>query len=224
MRNNGPCVIAKGEATAQITLNTEHVEVPDNIRFSDECGHWTFLTSTSNGNLKNLFFRNNGSALPIGGKFCAFRFNVKAKTNSAGISTITLASSLSATAKSSDMNGNNQSAYTEITIVGSTQPVPAVAELLKLEGKPDDCYAKLKWETALKADSFVVEAGFDKVNFERVGMVNTINGTGDKDYKYEAYQGNSRKYYRLKIISKEGSTSYSTITEVQTNCKVKKGF
>src|SRR5688500_5253943 len=61
MRNNGPCVIAKGEATAQITLNTEHVEVPDNIRFSDECGHWTFLTSTSNGNLKNLFFRNNGS-------------------------------------------------------------------------------------------------------------------------------------------------------------------
>lgn len=223
MRNNGPCEIPKGEATAQITLNTEHVEVPSDIRFSDECGHWTFLTSTSSGNQKNLFFRNNGSALPVGGKFCAFRFSVKAKTKSAGISTITLASSLSASAKSSDMNGNNQSAYTEINIAGPAIPKPPVAEILKLEGKPDDCYAVLKWKTPLAVDSFEIETAFDKVNFEKTGSV-PGSTSGDHDYKFESYQANSRKYYRLKIIQKNGSFTYSTIAEVQTTCKVKKGF
>jgi hypothetical protein len=227
MRNNGPCEIPKGEATAQITINTDHLEITGDLQFSDDCGNWTFLTATTSGNLKNLFFRNNGGALPVGGKICAFHFNVKAKSKSPGTSTITLASSLSASAKTADMNGNNQSAYTEVIIKGNkAEPkLPPVKEnkpLVKLDAKADDCTAVLKWETPA-AESFDIETSTDKTNFSSIGTLakNTDNSV---EYKYETYQGNARKYYRVKITNTDGTTEYSSIVELETKCKVKKGF
>src|SRR4051812_31618500 len=55
MHNNGPCAIPVGQATAQITINLDHMEISDNIGFTDECKEWNYITSTTSGNLKNLF-------------------------------------------------------------------------------------------------------------------------------------------------------------------------
>lgn len=225
MRNNGPCVIPKGQATTQITINTEHLEVPANIGFKDECNEWIFVTSTSSGNLMNLFFRNNGADLPVGGKFCAFRFTVTARAKSAGTSVITLASSLSATATTADMNGNNQSAYAEIEIAGKAgEKIPEKKSPVLLNAKVGECSAVLSWEiNSDKVDSIEIEVANDKTNFTRTGVVLPNDAKG-KLYKYEVEQVNGRRYYRLRVIYKDLTYDYSNTPDVETKCKVKKGF
>ena len=224
MRNNGPCPIPVGDATAQITLSSDQIELADPIGFKDECGQWTFLTSNTVGKNYNLFFKNTGAPIPAGGKMCSFRFSVKGKSDMHGTSRITLASSLSGTAQTSDMDGNNQSAYAEIEIGPSknTSPV-STATQLELTATADNCYANLSWKPASNIEKYEVEQSTDNIKFTSIGKVKDDDKKAN-GYEFSAEQGASRKYYRLKGMPDKGSPVYSKSTVVETKCVVKKGF
>ena len=224
MRNNGPCTIPVGDATAQITISSDQLELAEPFGFKDECGQWAFVTSSRAGKSYNLFFKNTGASIPVGGNMCAFRFSVKGKSDEPGTSRITLASSLSGTAQTSDMDGNNQSAYAEIGIGSpkSTTPVSASPQL-ELTATADNCYANLSWKPTPNIEKYEVEQSTDNIKFTSIAKVkeDDIKANG---YEYAAEQGASRKYYRLKGMPDKGSPVYSKSTIVETKCVVKKGF
>ncbi|MEO7984279.1 MAG: hypothetical protein ABI688_09370, partial [Bacteroidota bacterium] len=104
MKNNSACPIPAGEATVQITLSAVYLDLGDPINFIDICGQWAYLGAVSNGKLHNLFFRNSSGAIPPNGKFCSFHFDIKGKAVTSFPVAITLASSLSGTATTADVN------------------------------------------------------------------------------------------------------------------------
>lgn len=118
MRNNGPNPIPVGEATAQVTLSSVFLDLGTPLNFTNACGQWTYLGNVPGVGTHNLFFQNNAGAIP-NGFTCTFQFDVTGKAGSGGPSGITLASSLSATATTSDNDGSNQAATTEITVSGT---------------------------------------------------------------------------------------------------------
>lgn len=118
MRNNGPAAIPVGEATAQVTLSSVYLDLGTPLNFTNACGQWTYLGNVPGVGTNNLFFQNNAGAIPAGFT-CTFQFDVKGKAGSGGPSGITLASSLSATATTSDNDGSNQAATTEVTVTGT---------------------------------------------------------------------------------------------------------
>ena len=121
MKNNGPAAIPMGDATAQITLSSVYLDLGVPFNFVG-CGQWTYLGNIPGAGTYNLFFQNNGGAIPAfpnPGNTCTFQFDVKGKAGTPAPSGITLASSLSATATSNDVDGSNQAATTEITVTGT---------------------------------------------------------------------------------------------------------
>lgn len=118
MRNNGPNPIPVGEATAQVTLSSVFLDLGTPLNFTNACGQWTYLGNVPGVGTHNLFFQNNAGAIP-NATTCTFQFDVTGKAGSGGPSGITLASSLSATATTSDNDGSNQAATTEITVSGT---------------------------------------------------------------------------------------------------------
>jgi hypothetical protein len=224
MRNNGPCAIPVGDATAQITISADQIELAKPFGFKDECNQWEFLTSNMAGKNYNLFFKNTKAPIPAGGAMCAFRFSVKGKSEANGTSRITLASSLSGSARTSDMDGNNQSAYAEIAVGGSTVSAPSVPEVqLDLAATAANCYANLIWQPAGNLERFEVEQSSDNVQFKTIA---TLSAQDKKvaGYEYAAEQGASRKYYRLKGLPSSGAAVFSKSTMVETKCVAKKGF
>lgn len=112
MQNNGPDVLPAGEGTCQITLNNKLLSLPVNRGFKNLSGEvWKLVAVKRTQGTVNLFFKTIAD-FPIG--TADFQFNVTGKAY--GTADITLASSLSATATSSDPNGTNQSVSTQLII------------------------------------------------------------------------------------------------------------
>ena len=114
------------------------------------------------------FFRNDGGPIPAGGKACSFHFDVKGKAVTNGPVAITLASSLSATAKTADVNGNNQSVSTELNVSAvAAPPPPEIITDLGVTAK--ECDATLKWKISSKnaIDSFEIEHGTNETQFTK---------------------------------------------------------
>lgn len=121
MRNNGPCPIPIGEAQVQISFSSVYLDPGTPLNFVDQCapGRWSYLTNVPTPGLHNLFFRNDAGAIPVGGVFCAFQFDIKGKAGAPGPVSVTLASTLTASATTADQDGSNQSASTFVDIVGA---------------------------------------------------------------------------------------------------------
>src|SRR5687767_11726641 len=98
MRNNGPCPIPAGEAQVQITFSSVYLDPGTPLNFVDNCApaNWSYLTNVPTPGLHNLFFKNDAGAIPVGGVFCSFQFDIIGKAGAPGPVSITLASSLSA--------------------------------------------------------------------------------------------------------------------------------
>ncbi len=122
IRNNGPCPIPTGEAQIQVTFSSAYLSPGAPLNFVDNCapGRWAFLTNVPTPGLHNLFFRNNAGPIPAGGVNCSFQFDIVgvASTPPGGAS-VTLASTLTATATTADQDGSNQSASTFVNVAGA---------------------------------------------------------------------------------------------------------
>lgn len=113
MKNNGPDIIPAGEATCQITVEEKYFIIPRKRTFTSN--FFSFLgakrTPGVNGNI-DLFFQSNED-MPVN-EVDELIFTVKAEAP--GTSLATVASSLSGTSMSSDVNPTNQSVQCEIVI------------------------------------------------------------------------------------------------------------
>ena len=217
MRNNGPSVIPLSEATAQITLSSVYLDIALPVTFSDApCNQWTYLGNVPGAGTHNLFFQNNGAAIPVGALGCSFSINVAGKAVTTAPSGITLASSLAPTATTSDVNGTNQAASSEINITATILPVV----LADINVTASSCNGVLNWKTASEQNvkSFEVEYSANGVSFTKAGTVQAKNSTSGSVYKYANAQGTGRGYYRLKIVDIDGQVSYSRIVSVDTKC------
>jgi len=224
MKNHGSCSIPVGEATAQVTLSAVYLDIGTPVNFSDGCKQWTYLGAVSNAKQHNLFFRNDGGPIPPDGKACSFHFDVKGKAITNAPVSITLASSLSATAKTGDVNGNNQSVSTELHVSAvAAPPPPELITDFSITAK--ECDATLKWRASSNntTDSFEIEYGINEAQLAKVGAL-PVNSNGSLSYEYTHFQGIGKGYYRVKAINKGGKSSYSKITSIDTKCIIKKGF
>lgn len=217
MKNNSDCPIPVEDATVQITFSAVHLELGNPVNFRDECGQWTYLGAVSNAKLHNLFFMNKGGAIPPGDKTCSFHFDVKGKNASPNPVPVTLASSLAPEAKTGDINGSNQSAATELYVTSTPEPVKEL--VTAFSATTSECDALLSWKAENAAIQRIdVEYGAGEAELVVVGEA--APGTSS----FTHYQGNGKKYYRLKITGKNGMVSHSKAIAVETKCVVKKGF
>jgi hypothetical protein len=225
MKNNGPCTIPQGEATAQITLIGDYLDPGTPLNFIDICGQWSYLGVISKDGQHNLFFQNNGGPIPAGGKFCSFQFDVKgnAETPANAPTAITLVSTLSATATTADLDGRNQSAGTELRIMSSSA-LPLV--LADFSATASGCNAILGWKTSAekKLTDFEIEQSTDGYEFTKIGTLPAKNNAAGSAYEFTYDQGPGSRFYRLKMIEKGGAFSHSKMISIDTKCTPKKGF
>jgi len=216
MKNNGPSTIPVGEATVQITLSSVYMKLAIPFNFTDACGQWSYLGNVPGAGTLNLFFQNNAGAIPVGGPFCSFQFSVAGNAVTPGPSGITLASSLSAGATTSDVDGSNQAATTEINVTATVLPVV----LADFNVTASSCNGIVNWKTVTedKVKQFEVEYSTNGVQFTTAGTVSAKNSVSGSVYRYVNAQGTTKGYYRLKMIDVDGQVSYSRIVSVDTKC------
>jgi hypothetical protein len=217
MSNNGPCVIPTGEATLQITMSSVAFDIGVPFNLVDFCSpQWTYLGVITNATQHNLFFQNNGGPIPVGSGLCYFQFDIKGKAITTN-SPITLASSLSATATSSDVNPVNQSVSTTLTVT-----TPLAIKLSNFDGSIKDCNTVLNWKTASEEnfDRFEIEYSTDGRVFNKVGTVLSKNTNATStSYQFVHNQLNTKAYYRLKLVDKDGKINYTRVLPITNQCR-----
>ena len=217
MKNNGPSAIPIGEATATVTISSIYLDLGIPFNFVNSCGQWSYLGNVPGAGTHNLFFQNNAGPIPVNGPACMFQFNIGAKLLETPIpSGITLASSLSPGATTSDMNGTNQGATSEINVSAFILPVV----FSDFNVTASSCNGVLNWKTVSeeKVSIFEVQYSSNGVQFTKVGAVQPKNNASGSAYKYVNDQGTSKGYYRLKIIEVDGQFVYSRIISIDTKC------
>ena len=217
MKNNGPfCFIPIGEATAQVSLSSVYFDLAVPFNFVSTCGQWSFVGSFPTPGSHNLFFRNNAGPIPVGGPFCGFQFNIGGKAITPVPSTISLASSLHATATNTDGDGSNQAATADVLVSFSVLPV----SLADFSVTASSCNGVLNWRTLSedKVKNFEIEYSNNGVQFTKVGAVQSKNSATGSTYKYVNNQGTAKGFYRLKVVDIDGQFSYSRIVSVDTKC------
>lgn len=120
--------------------------------------------------------------------------------------------------------------YSYVDLAGKKDPTPATYTLTWLNplpltlasftGSANKCDAVLQWRTSVEinTDKFIIEQSNDGLNFTAVAEVKSANNPFGKSYQLSVSQPSSIKYYRLKMMDKDGRFSYSPIITVRTNC------
>jgi hypothetical protein len=72
---------------------------------------------------------------------------------------------------------------------------------------------ELQWQTTneINVAGYEIQASDDGINFSKTGFRASKNSSNIENYIYSLIQNNSRTYYRLKMIDKDGRFTYSNI-------------
>jgi hypothetical protein len=120
--------------------------------------------------------------------------------------------------------------YSYVDLADKKDPTPATYTLTWLAPLPvtlssftgiaNKCDAVLQWKTSteVNADKFVVEQSSNGLNFTAVAEIKSANSSTGRSYQASVSQPNSIKYYRLKLLDKDGRFSYSPVVTVRTSC------
>jgi len=90
-------------------------------------------------------------------------------------------------------------------------------DLLSFTGQLVNGKSQLQWQTAneVNTDYFEVDKSTDGKHFDSLTTVKAI-GSGDNSYAtVDAYPQTGTNYYRLKLVNKDGSFTYSNIVSIQ---------
>ncbi len=103
-------------------------------------------------------------------------------------------------------------------------PISLPIILDEFSGKADNCSALVKWSTSFESNlsKFEIESSNNGVDFTKVGSVDAKNATTGASYQFSWNQTSNSTFYRLKVIDKDGSITYSKIVNIVTNCNGKK--
>lgn len=103
---------------------------------------------------------------------------------------------------------------------GGSPPQPLPITLASFSGIANECNAVLQWKTSAEqnADKFIIEQSMNGLSFVPVAESKSANNPIGFSYQMPVPQPNSIRYYRLKMMDKDGKFSYSPIIMVRTNC------
>ena len=93
-----------------------------------------------------------------------------------------------------------------------------------IEGTSTNCNATAKWTTSneINLKRFEVETSTDGVKFANVGTVNAGTLSAANAYQYSWKATGDKIFYRLKIVDKDETFTYSKITPITINCNTVK--
>lgn len=108
-----------------------------------------------------------------------------------------------------------------ITVVAATGGVLPV-KLESFDGYSEKCNAQLKWSTSneVNLSKFEVEVSKDGISFDRAGTIKPSSSNAG-NYQFNTTQSSGKSYYRLKIIDRDGSFTYSKVIPISTSCSDK---
>lgn len=137
-----------------------------------------------------------------------------------GISWIDLSGSATASGNTENntLSGTMVSGITAIGIGSTASALP-----LKLEnftGTRNNCKVILNWKTAeeINTDKFMVQQGTDGIRFADVVTVTASRNSAGKAYQVTVAQLSSFGYYRLKMVDRDGSYTYSPTISMHLPC------
>jgi hypothetical protein len=98
--------------------------------------------------------------------------------------------------------------------------IPLPIQLLNFQAALSKDQAELNWMVAdnQTGDYFEVERSADGKNFSTVAIVSTTQTQGNEAYQYKE-TAQATAYYRLRIVNKDRSTSYSKILLIKTQAE-----
>lgn len=111
-------------------------------------------------------------------------------------------------------NGKNSHLLIDDINIAATVFAPLPIKLLSFGGNTHNNKAQLKWSVDENetGDHFVIEKSADGKNFSEAGVVFVTPKAGTESYSFnEASEMTSASYFRLKIVNKNNSVSYSRI-------------
>ena len=92
--------------------------------------------------------------------------------------------------------------------------------LSSFKSTSNGCTANLVWKTVNEINSsyFGVEVSNDGRNFSQIGKVAIMNSSLGGSYKFDYALVSGLNYFRLKMVAKDASFTYSPIVSVDGNC------
>ena len=98
--------------------------------------------------------------------------------------------------------------------------------LLEFNATKANCEAQLKWITGFEKDvkHFEIEYSTNGANYTKIGTMVALNRSVPTTYAFTYNQGNSKGFYRLKTIDKDGTYTYSNAIAITTSCAGAKGI
>jgi hypothetical protein len=89
-------------------------------------------------------------------------------------------------------------------------------QLVRIQGSIQNNDAVVEWTVAENESGnyFEIEKSYDGKNFTSAGIVASTNKTGNESYRFTEPAG-SQSYYRIKVVGKNKSLSYSKILVVK---------
>ena len=136
---------------------------------------------------------------------------------------ITAASATNPDNGNSNGTGSPFSAYTwGVTVYG----IPLSVKLIDFKAIANGCAASLAWKTSNeeKADRFEIEQSNNGRIFNKVAVINANKQSSENIYTAIINQTEPIKYYRLKMIEKDGLFNYSPVQQVKINCTVNDNY
>ena len=116
--------------------------------------------------------------------------------------------------------------YYVFTTKNAKQIVPATFLAFKAQ-KADGNTVALTWNigTEINCVSYEIEKSFDNENFKSIGSIDAKGGTVSKDLHYSFIDNQpylaGYNYYRIKVIDKDGTVTYSAIAKVSFDARIK---
>lgn len=105
-----------------------------------------------------------------------------------------------------------------VTMAFATLPVQLIS--FRVEKQPG-CKSRLVWKAASGSSSkqFIIEKSEDGIDFKAIGQVSALlNAATDTQYELFDRSLSSVNFYRLKMLDADGSSGYSAILKLTSNC------
>ena len=122
-------------------------------------------------------------------------------------------------------SGNRYFASQNVTVNGyTTDQNPMPLKLLSFNAAVKNKKVQLQWRTAneVNVDAFDVQQSTDGSSFNTIGKVEANNSTATNNYNFaDPALLEGVRYYRLKMLDKDGSFTYSRIVVVNTSAAQK---
>lgn len=219
--NTGNSVISKHTIELEVTIGANAtITGVDN---SSATG-WT-ITSLSSGNGNTIKLQNTNSELPVQ-QGAIFFLNITATDPAAsGLITSTIGyigtgSALPGDAPNATQgNGqtNNDLSFTSLKV---NNPAPLPVGLYSFGAIAEKCQAILSWNVAQNehVDFYVIERSNDGKSFSSLQKIAASMESGKVSYQQRFEQQQVNAFYRLNMLSRNGSNTYSNTVRLQTKC------